>query len=149
MPGNRKGFWLTRPLDTLTPRQWELVCDRCGWCCVKKLEAADSPRIYLTNVCCRLLDTHTCLCTSYPERRRKVADCIVLTPRRLSRYPWLPQTCAYRRLWEGKPLNTWHHLISGSLETIHEVGMSVRERVISERFIRPDQLPDHIVDWPL
>ena len=149
MGANQSPFWKTRRPEDLSLPQWERLCDRCGWCCVKKLEDADSERIYFTNVCCRLLDTDTCLCTAYVQRRQKVADCIVLTPRRLSRYTWLPPTCAYRRFSEGKSLFTWHHLISGSLETVHEAGMSVRGTVISEEFIHPDQLPDHVVEWPL
>jgi uncharacterized protein len=61
-----------------------------------------------------------------------VPDCIKLTPGNIEALEWMPKSCAYRRLHEGRPLAKWHHLISGSRETVHTAGVSVRGQTISE-----------------
>ena len=99
-----------------------------------------------TNVVCRLLDQGTCACTHYTERQRLVPDCLVLTPETIGTLHWMPSTCAYRLLAEGKDLMWWHPLVSGDPETVHKAGISVRGRVIDER--RAGDLEDYIVDWP-
>jgi len=64
----------------------------------------------------------------------------------LQEIDWLPPTCAYRRLRDGLDLAWWHPLVSGDPDTVHEAGISVRGRAISER--RAGALEHHIVDWP-
>jgi len=139
-------YWKRKPLAEMSKAEWESLCDGCGRCCLNKLEDADTGRIYHTDVVCRLLDDQTCRCVSYEERKRFVPECQILTPQNLQRYPWLPSTCAYRLLSEGKALRWWHPLVSGDPETVHEAGISVRGRVVSER--DTDDLENHVVSWP-
>jgi len=136
-------FW-EKPIEALDRAQWEALCDGCGKCCMHKVEDDETGEIYDTNVSCRLLDTSTARCSDYRRRRFLVPDCIRLTRSKIDRFPWLPKTCAYRLRAEGEPLRDWHYLISGSTETVHEAGISVRGRAISESVAGP--LEDHILD---
>ena len=129
----------------MSKAEWEQLCDGCGRCCLNKLEDADTGRIHYTDVVCRLLDEESCRCVSYEDRKRFVPECQILTPQNLGRYSWLPSTCAYRLILEGKDLMWWHYLVSGDLETVHDAGISVRGRVVSER--DADDLENHVVDW--
>ncbi len=140
-------FWQVKQLHEMTPQEWESLCDGCGRCCQVKLEDEDTGIIYTTNVSCRLLDCSTCRCTDYANRHQLVDDCIKLDPDNVDELGWLPATCAYRLVWEGKPLEDWHPLVSGSSETVHEAGISVRGRVTNETEVEVDDLPDRIVDW--
>lgn len=139
-------FWETTPLDRMTTEQWESLCDGCGRCCLHKLRDEDTEELAFTNVSCRLLDTHSCRCTRYETRRRWVPDCVSLTPETLAGIDWLPPTCAYRRVAEGRGLAAWHPLVSGTSETVHSAGISVRDRATNER--RAGALEDHVVEWP-
>lgn len=145
MPDNR--FWENRTLDELNSDEWEALCDGCGRCCLVKLEDEDTGDIYTTDVSCRLLDCTTCRCTDYAARHEIVDDCIKLDPDNVDQLGWLPETCAYRLVWEGKPLASWHPLVSGSSETVHEAGISVRDKVTNETDVDVDQLPDRITNW--
>jgi len=140
-------FWQVKQLHEMTPQEWESLCDGCGRCCLVKLEDEDTGIIYTTDVSCRLLDCSTCRCTDYANRHQLVDDCIKLDPDNVDELGWLPATCAYRLVWEGKPLEDWHPLVSGSSETVHEAGISVRGRVTNETEVEVDDLPDRIVDW--
>jgi len=71
-----------------------------------------------------------------------------VTPEVLDQLHWMPSTCAYRLLWEGKPLPEWHPLVSGKADSVHLAGISVRGRVYRQAEIDDDDLEDHIVDWP-
>lgn len=144
--GGDRPFWMTVPLSRMTRQQWESLCDGCGRCCLHKLRDDETEEIVFTDVACRLLDTTTCLCKDYPHRQRKVQDCISLTPDMLKDIDWLPPTCGYRLIQEGRPLPWWHPLVSGRADTVHEAGVSVSGRVISER--RAGALEDHVVEWP-
>lgn len=130
----------------MTAEEWELLCDGCAQCCLVKLEDADSGEVYYTDVVCSLLDQHACRCTAYTERCILVPDCVQLTPDNLANLSWMPQSCAYRRLAEGRGLAEWHPLVSGSAETVHLAGVSVRHRAISEKEVDPDSLEEHIID---
>ncbi len=139
-------FWKSKSLDQMTDAEWESLCDGCGRCCLHKLRDDDTDVIHHTNVACRLLDIESCACSDYPGRRRKVPDCVQLTPAALAEIDWLPPSCGYRRIAEGRGLAWWHPLVSGSRETVHEAGVSVRGRAIDERVA--GELDQHLVDWP-
>lgn len=142
-----KPFWETKSLAAMSPEEWELLCDGCGRCCVNKLEDEDTEAVFFTSVACRLLDANSCRCSRYRDRAKLVSDCISLSPERTADFRYLPRSCAYRRLFEGRGLAVWHPLISGRADTVHEAGVSVRGRTISESVVHPDDLQGHIVDW--
>lgn len=144
-------FWQEKRLDEMTPEEWESLCDGCGKCCLLKIEWADTGEIEPTCVTCRLLDSESCRCTDYPNRKARVPDCIQLSPHNVAEIAWMPSSCAYRLLHEGKDLYWWHPLVSGDPETVHLAQMSVRGKVISEDEIGTEQedLERHIVDWAL
>ncbi len=139
-------FWKAKRLSQMTSPEWESLCDGCGRCCLHKLRDEGSDRLAFTDVACRLLDTTSCRCRHYAARRRHVPDCVSLTPALLDAIDWLPPSCAYRRLSEGRDLAWWHPLVSGDPETVHSAGVSVRGRAISERTAGP--LEEHVVAWP-
>lgn len=142
-------FWRNRALGDMTSEEWEMLCDGCARCCLIKLEDEDTGEVAYTDVACRLLDTDACRCTDYPHRSSQVPDCLRLTPALVGDADWLPPTCAYRVVAEGGDLAWWHPLVSGSLETVHEAGISVRGRVVPEEAIANDDLEGHIVTWPV
>ncbi len=139
-------FWTTTPLAQMTADQWESLCDGCGRCCLHKLRDEETEELAFTNVSCRLLDAQTCRCSRYETRRDWVPDCVSLTPATVAEIDWLPPSCAYRLVAEGRDLFWWHPLVSGSTETVHEAGASVRGRARDER--RAGDLEDHVVTWP-
>jgi uncharacterized cysteine cluster protein YcgN (CxxCxxCC family) len=142
-------FWRVKSLDAMTPEEWESLCDGCARCCLVKLEDEDSGEIHFTDLGCKLLDGKTCRCLDYRRRQRRVPDCVRLTPEAVRSLSWLPVTCAYRVLAEGGELAWWHPLVSGSPETVHEAGVSVRGRVAASEEDMPVELwPERIVRWP-
>ncbi len=138
-------FWETISLDAMTPEQWESLCDGCGKCCLEKFEDDDTGEIVYSRVACTLLDLHTCRCGDYANRTKRVFDCVTLGLEVLQRPAWLPETCAYRRLAEGRTLPRWHPLITGDSESVAEAGHSVRGRIVA-----PDADTDpllNLIDW--
>ncbi|MFC5990951.1 YcgN family cysteine cluster protein [Limoniibacter endophyticus] len=122
-------FWKTKSLAEMNRQEWEALCDGCGKCCLAKLEDEDTGEIYWTSVACRLFDESECRCSDYANRQKKVDDCVKLTPENVPSIVWLPETCAYRLVNEGRDLHDWHPLISGRRESVHEAGVSVRGMV--------------------
>ncbi len=141
-------FWKRKRLDEMTRAEWESLCDGCGKCCLLKLEDADTGKVSYTDVACRGLDTGSCRCNFYERRQKEVSDCIVLRPEMVRRFKWMPRTCAYRLIAEGKDLAWWHPLVSGDPETVHRAGVSVRGRAVPESTVDDDEIEDHIVKWP-
>jgi uncharacterized protein len=139
-------FWKTKRLDEMSRPEWESLCDGCGRCCLHKLRDEQTNALMFTNVACRLLDLNSCQCGDYPKRQRWVPDCVSLTPEGLKEIDWLPPSCAYRLVQEGKSLFWWHPLVSGNPETVHQAGVSVRGRAVTERKAGP--LEYHLTDWP-
>jgi uncharacterized cysteine cluster protein YcgN (CxxCxxCC family) len=140
-------FWRSKPLAEMGPDEWEALCDGCGRCCLHKLEDVETGHIDFTRVACRLLDLETCRCRDYEDRLRQVPDCLQLDAGNIRGLKWLPQTCAYRRLAEGRELAWWHPLVSGTPDSVHRAGISVRGRVLSEENVPPDGIEEHIVRW--
>ena len=143
---NRSQFWKTRKLNELSEDEWESLCDGCGKCCLHKLEDENTKEVIYTEVACSLLDIKRCRCTNYKLRLSLVPDCLKLTPESVSETNWLPSTCAYRLINEGKDLYWWHPLISGEKNTVHMANISIRKQAIAAHL--SDQLEQHIVEWP-
>jgi len=142
-------FWETKTLAEMTAAEWESLCDGCGKCCLVKLQDADTDEVSYTDVACKLLDCGTARCSDYPNRKAKVPDCVVLDAGVVDQLSWMPSTCAYRLVKEGKGLHWWHPLVSGDPDTVRAAGISAIGRVVSETVIQDDsELLDHLVDWP-
>lgn len=142
-----ENFWQTKTLAQMSTDEWELLCDGCAKCCLVKLEDYDSGEIFHTNVTCELLDTESCRCSNYDGRHGVVDDCIQLDQKNIISLGWLPQSCSYRLIEDGKPLPEWHHLITGSRETLHSYGASLQGKVVSELNVHDDDIEDHIIQW--
>jgi len=141
-------FWKTKTLPEMTREEWESLCDGCGRCCLNKLEDEDTGRFLYTRAACKLLDLESCRCTDYANRHARVPDCVALTPENVGSLGWLPATCAYRLLEEGKNLQWWHPLVSGRTETVTEAGIAVTGEAYSEEGITVDELVDHLWQLP-
>ena len=140
-------FWEEKSLDEMNAEEWEALCDGCARCCMIKLEDEDTGEVHHTSLVCHLLDVDNCRCSHYSERHDIVRDCIKFTADLAGQLKWLPASCAYRRLAEGLPLMAWHPLVSGSPESVHEAGISVRDKVIPVQSVHEDDQVNHIVEW--
>ncbi len=125
-------FWKRKSLADMSKEEWESLCDGCALCCLQKIEDEETGDVYFTDIACRLLDTETCRCTNYAERAKLVPDCLVLSADDPDAFHWLPDSCAYRRLADGKDLPEWHPLITGDPNSVHEAGISAKGKMVSE-----------------
>lgn len=142
-------YWERKKPQQMTLAEWEALCDGCGKCCLNKLEDEDTGEVALTRVACRLFDDTTCRCAQYDIRHQFVPECIVLKPSNIEQnLYWMPETCAYKLLWQGKPLNDWHPLISGTAESVHAAGVSMQHRTVAEFEIDEDDWEEHIIEEP-
>jgi len=133
----------------MTPKEWEALCDGCGKCCLNKLQDDATGEVALTRIACRLLDDTTCQCTSYPTRKALVPECIRLTPGTMDKVAYfMPATCAYRLIHQGKPLHWWHPLISGDRRTVHQAGVSARGLTIPEVEVPEEDWEAYIIREP-
>lgn len=149
MQQSEKPFWQVKALEEMNPQEWESLCDGCGRCCLVKLEDEDTGEVDLTRLSCKLLDAGTCRCSDYENRFDKVHDCIKIDAQKVREIDWLPATCAYRLVGEGKDLAWWHPLVSGNPETVHEAGVSVRGWVLSEAKVKPKDMHRYIIKEPV
>lgn len=129
----------------MSQKEWESLCDGCGKCCLIKLEDAETKELFYTDVACHLLDAKSCQCKDYKNRRTLVDDCLQLEVDDVEEFKWLPISCSYRRLHEGRDLPKWHHLISGDRNAVHKRKKSVKNRVVSETEVM--EVAEHIVYW--
>ena len=142
-------FWKRKTLAEMTGPEWESLCDGCGRCCLSKLEDEDTHEVYFTDIGCRLLDGKTCRCHDYPNRTALVDDCVRLTPETVAEINWLPPSCAYRLIKEGKDLYWWHPLVSGDPDTVHTAGVSIRGRLFAtEDNVGDEDFEERIREWP-
>jgi hypothetical protein len=142
-------FWRRKTLEAMSEAEWESLCDGCGRCCLIKLEDEDTGQYHFTDVACRLFAEQPCGCQDYANRDQRVPDCVRLDPGGVRALRWLPGSCAYRLVAEGRDLYWWHPLVSGDRETVHAAGVSVRGKVAAlEDEVPTDNLPDFIVTWP-
>lgn len=141
-------FWTEKSLAEMTSEEWESLCDGCGRCCLEKLEDIDTGDVSYTDVACGLLDIEKCCCSNYPQRQRFMPDCVALSPKNVGGLKWMPYTCAYRLLAEGKELPNWHPLVTGDPMSVFAAGYSVRDLAVSALEAEGDDLEDHIVELP-
>ena len=141
----KDNFWETKTLEQMTHDEWESLCDGCGLCCLVKIEDEDSGEVFNTTVSCRQLDIETCRCSDYENRLAEVSMCVQLTLENLPELNWLPETCAYKRLYEGRQLPQWHPLITGDKNSVHQAGVSAKWFAQSEEYVHPEQLADFAI----
>ena len=139
-------YWKSKTLHEMARKEWEDLCDGCRICCLEKIEDRKTGIISLTGVSCEFLNTETCRCLIYDARGFANPDCIELSPERIPELNWLPDTCAYRCIAEGRELAWWHPLVSGDPNTVHEAGVSIRKKVVSGRHIHPKEFRQHIIN---
>lgn len=143
-----KAFW-EKPLEDLNKTEWETLCDGCGLCCLNKVEDEESGVLTFTSVACNLFESGACRCTDYKRRQKRVPDCVSFSLEKLKEIDWLPPTCAYVLRDQNKPLYKWHHLISGSRESVHEAGISARGKVTAfERDVELEDYELHAIELP-
>jgi uncharacterized cysteine cluster protein YcgN (CxxCxxCC family) len=146
MADSHAPFWEVKKLAEMSASEWESLCDGCAKCCLHKLQDEETDEIFYTSVACAKLDLETCRCSVYEDRLRYVPDCLDLVQENLEELEWLPDSCAYRLVSEGRALPQWHHLVSGEKNSVHKAGMSVRGRVVSEHDVAEDELELYIID---
>ncbi|MDX5299116.1 MAG: YcgN family cysteine cluster protein [Gammaproteobacteria bacterium] len=142
-------FWQRKRLSDMSAEEWESLCDGCGKCCLQKLEDDENGDVYYTDLACRFLDLQACRCTVYAERTRREPNCLTLTPDNISEVYWLPLTCAYRLIHEGRPLPEWHPLISGDPDSVHRAHASMAGKAVPVDGVPEDEWETHIIQWKL
>lgn len=141
---DNKPYWKTRTLDEMTNQEWEALCDGCGICCLEKIQYEDTGEVEYTYVACRYLDISACHCRNYENRFRSAVNCAVMTPGNIKQLTWLPATCAYRAVAEGRGLEWWHPLVSNDTQTVHDAGISIRNKAIPGKYIHPKDIEGYL-----
>lgn len=156
-------FWETKQLEEMNDSEWESLCDGCGKCCLHKfiddeeIEEAETTdvinpgeSVHYTNIVCSYLNTKSCSCTQYEKRTELVPECVKLTKDNLKDIFFMPPSCTYRRLHEGRGMPSWHPLLNrGKKTAMHKAGMSVRSKTVYEVDVDLTQFEDYIALWPL
>ncbi|PIR39638.1 MAG: hypothetical protein COV35_03805 [Alphaproteobacteria bacterium CG11_big_fil_rev_8_21_14_0_20_39_49] len=127
-----KQFWKEKKLEEMSKDEWESLCDGCGLCCLIRLEDEDTGEIVQSNIACKYLNLDTCKCTDYKNRKKNVPDCWVITPENIDKIYWMPDTCAYKLVYQGQDLYDWHPLKSGDKNSTHKEGISYIGEMVSE-----------------
>ena len=140
-------FWEDLTPDQLSDDQWEGLCDHCGRCCLHKIEDIDTGEVFFTDVACQYMDEETCSCPHYQQRQQLVPECLSIKPDWGEKFNWLPNTCAYRLLYEGKSLPDWHPLVSGDENSVHLAGISIRGRNFRDNEVDEHEIDEHVIDW--
>lgn len=140
-------FWKAKTFAQMSLAEWESLCDGCAKCCLHKLEDEDTGDVYYTDIACRYLDEKTCQCKDYAQRQVHVPECLKLLPQDVEQFYWLPSTCSYRLLAEGEDLPVWHPLVSGEKGLIHQLGFSVKDKVVSEESVDPEDYEERVIYW--
>jgi uncharacterized protein len=158
-----EAYWQTKTLEQMTDAEWESICDGCAKCCLHKFiddenvqemtateQMQPTEQVHYTNIVCNLLNTKTCSCTQYTQRTVLVPECVKLTKENLQDIFFMPPSCSYRRLQEGRGLPTWHPLLNGGKKAaMHKAGMSVRGKTIFDSQVDLNDFEDYIALWPL
>lgn len=140
-------FWRSKSLEEMNPQEWESLCDGCALCCLHKVEDEDTREVFYTTVVCHLLDFDNCRCTRYEDRCTLVPDCVKLRPQDVDAFHWLPPSCAYRLVHEGKDLPDWHPLVSGRQESVIEENASVLSFYeVKDNEISEDDFVDYVIE---
>ena len=146
MQENNK-FWEFKKLNELNEKEWESLCDGCAKCCLNKLEDEDTGQVFYTAIACQLLDLKTCRCSAYQDRFKTVPDCLKITLDNPVVFSMLPESCGYRRVYEGKKLEAWHPLISGTSQTVHDHGISILGKAFSESVVPEEEYEDYLITF--
>ena len=140
----KKHFW-KKDLKDFSKKEWEALCDRCGKCCLIKLE--DDGKIFYTSITCQLLCTKTAQCRDYKNRKKKVKECVVLSYQNLDALNWMPETCAYKLINEKKQLPNWHYLIHGNFEKMTKEKMCVTDQATNELYVKEKDFSKYVTHW--
>ena len=144
MTNLRKSFWEKYSLDQLNQDEWEALCDGCAKCCLVKI--IDKKKIFVTNISCSKLELVSCRCSDYLNREKNVKACLKITKDNLHKNSkFLPSSCSYKLLAEGKPLPQWHHLISKDKARVHKVNQSIQKYSVSETSVDQEDFEDYVV----
>lgn len=155
-------FWLKKSLADMNQNEWEAICDGCGKCCLNtfidsededEFTATDQLRegeeLIFTNIVCQYLDNNTCGCSEYENRQTLVPSCVKLTKENLKDIFFMPQSCSYRRLHEGRGLATWHPLLNNGDKTkMHELNISVKDKTVKDCDVKLEDFDLYIAEWP-
>ncbi len=141
----KQPFWQSKTLEQMNAEEWESLCDRCGQCCLIRLIDDETDELHVTRIACRLFDHETGACMSYANREQLVPYCLHLTPGIVKSLSWMPESCAYRRLSEGRDLPQWHPLVTGQPESVKAAGKSICGRALNEGDIPEEDLQDYII----
>lgn len=139
-------YWQEKRLANLSDEEWEALCDGCGRCCLWKFEDEDTGELLFTDVACRLFDDERCRCTDYNHRFEQMPECLNIRAFTPEQYAWLPESCAYRLLFEGRPLCDWHPLIAGNADAVHAAGISMRGKTVSGENLSEEEAIARIID---
>ncbi|MBD3798179.1 MAG: YcgN family cysteine cluster protein, partial [Campylobacterales bacterium] len=126
----------------LDEEEWEMLCDRCGLCCLHRV-IMDDNTIATTCVVCKNYDLKNKKCADYENRFDTVSECIKLTPQKVAAYSWLPSTCAYRLIYQNLPLPHWHPLISRNPKSAWSFGVNEKDFIVENDNI---DIEDFIVE---